>query len=81
MKTYSYEKCQTCIVKACCSIVCRDYKQYIYEAIALNILPKQIALDRCEQLIQDPPIKLDNKTFAIVDGVRVISGSYPKGEL
>jgi hypothetical protein len=60
-------------VRACCSKVCKEYKQYIYEAIGLTIMSSSIALDRCEKLIKHPPIKLKNKTFAIIDGVRVIT--------
>jgi len=73
MEAYSYEGCQTCLVRPCCSRVCKDYKWYIYEAIGLTIISNPVALDRCEDLIADPPIKLKDKTFAIIDGVRVIT--------
>ena len=75
MKTFSYERCQTCIVRACCSNVCEDYRKYAYEQIALTIMSSPITLDRCEEIIKDPPINLGDETFAIIDGVRVISGS------
>jgi hypothetical protein len=51
MKTYSYEKCQSCLVKACCSKVCKEYKQYIFKVLGFKITQNSLPLDYCEQLI------------------------------
>ena len=75
METYSYEKCQSCVVRACCSKVCKDYRQYAYEKIALTIMPDSVSLASCEDLIARPPIQLKNKiiTFSTHGNIKIIT--------
>ncbi len=58
MKTYLYERCQTCVVKACCSNVCTDYRKYILETFAFNILANPVSLHFCERMMVKQPDKL-----------------------
>jgi hypothetical protein len=51
MKTYSYKKCQTCLVKACCGKVCEEYRKYIFKVLGFKITQNSLPLDYCEQLI------------------------------
>ena len=52
MKTYSYEGCRSCLIRACCSSVCEEYKQYIRDKMHINIMIDRVSLDLCERMLK-----------------------------